>query len=1133
MDGKNALVAVLVAVVAILTASTKTGGSKAAAPAATDKAGAREPGAKEPGGKPAGAKAAPKEARTATPSSHPACDAFPVVAAADDPICQLQRDFPGTFAGCGDSSRPRPDGAAPVRVLLATLPSPLVPALLSEFDRGLEAIERAVQSQRYVLQRQWLPWREAAAGKPGWMLFRRDNERAPGEVTVELLLVLVVSERPESGIEPDELKGALSTFQSIDATQPAMHLVLLGPYFSGTAQSLVQQTAAWCGACGAGFCSGRSLIAVSGTATRRRTQPIIQGLEGVFQAATFHATVLPDDRLVAGMHRFIEERLGIEAKEIADLTETSTDYGNAVATDEGAKQARTPNGSKPGVAAGEPSLKIALPLHVDVLADRKEDDKTEPPEPAKSTGLELDATFATLSRNGVNHVGILATTTKDKVFLAGRLRKSAPNLRVHMYEGSIDLADPGRREALEGLMVASSYPVFATTQLWPRVQTGALLQFQSASAEGIYNAMLGLLSRLGAASSPAKLLDYASPFCNQRVAGPSVWISVSISGQLWPLAVYAPALAVADTTPEATKAACPALKAGEAPPSADPYLFVPQDPRQTQEGPRAETNPGPLPVQASFLIMIGVAFVLLLIAGNLVGLLPVQPAAGWRTVLVSYARTGEKGASPLPADGARHSVAMLALWALAVTALTMGKVLDLPRSLAATAVPNPFLHAMALALVWSAFALVVSACVLAAVRSRGAGGDRRMSAGIQAGMCGVMLLAIWLCPFDELVRHPDGHAYFFFVRATDPGVGLTPTIPLFMVGMAIYGASLLRLMVIRRADSLTAEAKLWNPDPPRSFAKCATTMSDFARAASRSLLPVCVAGTAFGFLVLYVTPMRLGSLEGRGFDMGCSVCFSLAFTLTLAAAWRAHSLWYRLRDFTRALASHPAAKAMTRLPASVPQRFRSPVPGQVGNQQIDIAVAMKLHEMNLASAPAIADLVLELDKRWFPHGAEAAKVAQALAAAKAPPEPQGSKEAQEEVAKLQEDYLALHMVTALGLMCDATRSMLFIATGTGLIALLGCALYPFQPAATLTGAGLVSVGLVVVIALRVLLGIEKDKVLSDVAGTTADKITPSLGLFTRLVGYVIVPLGGLIGSRLQDPGAVIDLLKNLTNALNR
>jgi hypothetical protein len=73
----------------------------------------------------------------------------------------------------------------------------------------------------------------------------------------------------------------------------------------------------------------------------------------------------------------------------------------------------------------------------------------------------------------------------------------------------------------------------------------------------------------------------------------------------------------------------------------------------------------------------------------------------------------------------------------------------------------------------------------------------------------------------------------------------------------------------------------------------------------------------------------------------------------------------------------------------------------------------------------------------------------------------------------------------------------------------------------------------VIVALRVLLGIERDKVLSDVAGTTPGKVTPSLGLLARIVGYVVVPLGGLIGSRLQDLGTAIELLKSMTNALNR
>ena len=129
--------------------------------------------------------------------------------------------------------------------------------------------------------------------------------------------------------------------------------------------------------------------------------------------------------------------------------------------------------------------------------------------------------------------------------------------------------------------------------------------------------------------------------------------------------------------------------------------------------------------------------------------------------------------------------------------------------------------------------------------------------------------------------------------------------------------------------------------------------------------------------------------------------------------------------------------------------------------------------------------------------------------------------------------MALRMAYALGLMCDATRTMMFIATASSMVALFGYALYPFQPAAALTGAGAVSVGIVVIVALRLVLGIERDPILSHTTGTKPGEITPSLGLVARLVGYVVVPLGGLIGSRIQAPGAVIEVFKELANTLNR
>jgi hypothetical protein len=1174
MDGSKTLAVALVVVVAIL---AKGQWDRAPSDATT-------PPAAAPGGSSASPRAAPKPADTERPVA--ACTELPACSDEGDPICELERDFPGALAanrhaaaGPGPLPRSRwllPSGAWPAlptpgplaavpwallsgvwsgdatseplaaapRVIVATLPTPLDAGLLVDFYQGLDAIKRAVQSQSYVLQRQWLPWTAKPTGAPGWLLFRRDH-REGDAVTVEILLVLIVSEEPKRGIEPNELRGALTRFRTIaDAAgdgEPAA-LSILGPSFSGSALSLVDQTRAWCAGCKPAFCAVRRLIAISGSATRRRTQAIVAGLTGVFKSSELHATVLPDDLLLAGMHRFIQERLQIPSREIADLTETSTVYGNAVATGEGRKP-------------GDPvSLKIALPAHLAGLAEAHPDPGTDPPELTSSTKLELDAVFATLSRQGIHNVGVLATATEHKVYLAQHLRSSAPDLRVHMYEGSTALADPGQRAALEGVVVASSYPVLMTTQLWTQQERRPLLQFPSAMAEGVYNATLALQATFDPAlqaALPRLLLDYALPFCNGALAGPSVWVSVSISGQLWPLAVYPPALAVESRRCQSGCDVCSSFDLSWAAcqlATPDPYLFQPG----------AMPAPPPLPVAPSFITILGVALVLLLIAGNLIGLAPLRPESFWRLPLISYRPKARRiccqpvdrteprppdRSSPLSAEGASHTIALMGLWALAMTAFGMGKVFDLPSLMAVPVAPHARLHVLSQLLVWGAFTLVTAACLLTVVRSSRSGRGQA-SALVQAGLCALLLAAILVIPLRCAIRHPDGHSYFFFLRAVDPGLGLTPTIPLFMIGLTIYVAALLRLLVMRRADRLGREARLWNPllsreaarwrpTPPRSLNNCARAMADFATTAARSLLPAGLVGTALGFVVLFLTPLRLRSLEGRWFDGVCSFYFALIFTLTVAAAGRAHTLWFRLRRFTRALAIHPASAALPRLPGSVAARFRSPVPGQISNRQIDVALLTTLHAMGEVVEPPIRELVLRLDTRWFPlgerAGADDAKEATGVAPSSGAQPPLRNRTR----AQLEEDLLALHMAQVLGLMCDATRTMLFIATGTGLAALLGCALYPFQPAATLTAAGLISVGLVILVALRVLLGIEKDPVLSEVAQTTPDKITPSLGLFARLVGYVIVPLGGLIGSRLQNQGTVVELLKSLTNTLNR
>lgn len=1023
----------------------------------------------------------------------PPAEATPAFPPEYDVLAQTAADFAAVASPSGSASTTAPFDAT--TVVLATLPSPLSNSFAADFDRAVESIGRAAQSEGYILQRHWFPWQDAhrgaGHGKPGWLVFRRSVGK-----TWRLLIVLIVSERPSSGVDREEIVGALEVASSLLTQQPVatQPLLLLGPSFSGSATSLEQQLRHWCGGRDRSVCGARPLVALSGSATVRHTQDILQRLADVFAGSAFHATVLPDDLLQAGMRQFLRDRLGVADGKVADLIETSTAYGlDASERDDKTAPAGGPAASGDCQSHRNARVEMPFPMHVSVLAEGggKSSDEELPflfskeADARRQIGLQLDDTFASLSRRRTEHVGIVASSTPDKIFLAGQFRQFAPNLRVHMYESSVDLADRSKRDALEGIMVASSYPLFPMAQVW--ASEAGLQQFPSMAAEGTYNALVGLLAIADGTEGivSKKLLDYHPLFGGDGGPGPSAWISVSMGGRLWPLVAYA-------------GADLERRRAG-----ADGYIYAPQSGRACRLAPERAS--------LSTLAYLGALSILMLLAGNLIGLCRGQNTfTWWRWPLLSY------GAQDQDASTTDHKrVEIAGLWSLTLTAVVMGRIIEFPDAFGWTLAWWD--RGLGYALTSGAFLLLVAHLLLAAPICS----TKRRLAPLLAQLAFLVALGLALgATFGpKAVPRGDGHEFFFFLRAMDSSIGLTPTIPLFIAGMTIYVASLLQLSVLRRATALARRAEDWAPIRMQSFSKCATAMRDFAQTSGRSVLMACLVGGAVGFAVLFRSPLQLGSFEGRWFDGGCSACFGLIFTLSLAAAWRSYELWVRLQMFTRALAIHPAVAALDRLPESVAQRFRTPVPGSVGDRHIEIALEMNQHARGQRAPLQIATVRDGLDARWFPAAYPTAAASRTAL--------------QDTMEALEEDFLALKMAEVLGLMCDATRRMLFIATASGMAALFGYAIYPFQPGAALTLAGVISVGVAALVALRVLLGIERDHVLSHAAKTTAGTITPSLSLAGQLLGYVVVPLGGLIGARLQNPAKVVSLLQDLATMLSR
>ena len=152
-----------------------------------------------------------------------------------------------------------------IKFLIASLPDPVHTHMALLFDRGIETIQSAAQSNGYLFSRAWMPWeisthtetsdftvRMAQAkyrawreSLPGLMIFQK---RAPRGGT-EMLFVFVVGETPTRRIHIEQFQNALSIRESIladakpgsggaKAEQEAKVLRVYGPAFSGSLSSL-------------------------------------------------------------------------------------------------------------------------------------------------------------------------------------------------------------------------------------------------------------------------------------------------------------------------------------------------------------------------------------------------------------------------------------------------------------------------------------------------------------------------------------------------------------------------------------------------------------------------------------------------------------------------------------------------------------------------------------------------------------------------------------------------------------------------------------------------------------------------------------------------------------------------------
>jgi hypothetical protein len=522
---------------------------------------------------------APTLRPTASPPGPPSTEGEPEIAA---PLLTY-------FLPPGDRADPRTlkgvlekldEVAIPVSALVVTVPDPVDSVLDYAFDRTLDALQRAVRVNDYLLDRYSLPWLDTLPpGRAAEPVRRGPRERHPGVLVfrrvhaprgaglapdVRLLVVYLVAETPISGIQRTPLTLALGEARTIaehaaGGSLESVEISLLGPFFSGSAFSLRLTLLSWARTAGP-----TTVRIVSGSATRADNRALLgfsdpaSGLR-----ATFAATVIPDNVSTERFYRHLES-LGVDFNFVALLTESNTAYGRKPDTE--------PAEATPPGNLRVPRTSIVFPMHISQLraayerenllqpfgegrgaaggprtldllleeAGRRRDAIPSVSElTSVSDELSLSAIFATLSRLGIRYVGIVASDVRDKLFLGRQIALNCPGVTLFTVDSDLLLSHPKYIPFLRGMLVVSTYPLYNLNQSWtPDATPLESFQFPSGAAEGVFNAALVLTGRDDA------LVEYGPPFpqlVSPRAEDvvrnrPPLWLSEVGNASVWPLA---------------------------------------------------------------------------------------------------------------------------------------------------------------------------------------------------------------------------------------------------------------------------------------------------------------------------------------------------------------------------------------------------------------------------------------------------------------------------------------------------------------------------------------------------------------------------------------------------------------------
>jgi hypothetical protein len=917
----------------------------------------------------------------------------------------------------------------------------------------------------------------------------------------------------------------------------------------------------------------------------------------------------------------------LESREVAFLIESSTVYGQEVgrSVDKGDPSAKPQPGDRPGetpdehcapvsagpfsnpqvfrfpmhisrlrsaaqqqrlrtAAATPSSIPRALPLSMDDPGTGNDAIPSFTPE-MTSAGVEIALTriLEAVRRDHVRVVGLFATDTRDRLFLADLLRRAAPDVVLVTIESDLLFGHPDFLGAMRGALVASSYPLFSDTQLWANPGERTRVQFRTTNAQGTYNAALVLLNMTlqGETTWPPafvnrpRLADYAPLLggCEKGGCLPSGWISIVGQDGLWP-----------------------SLAASARGPTEYYALRVPSaDNDATDDSARRAV------LSVSGTVRLAYVLLLLAMAAHVIGYVlarvearrPVRavtsPEKGW----LFFRNFGWESAREL-----KYVLALLVSFAMVATAAMSyaGLALELDARLdSAPAAARGWMSAGRVLVLcgialWLALISVTVGLAVRLVRaphredgSRATSVGTRLRSWARTSPCRAAATlvgaSLWLgaaaFEIDEVARRllfPVPRALLAYERAVHPANGISPLLSVALITAVGYGWALVNLRRVRMGrlsetdDGLVAAGELGGgKDQPWSAALPAAISSPTAALPPGWMaLPLLATAATLAF----VLQRPLFTFESPAFGWFFATVWIASGFLILLSLTQAAYLWRLVRDLLHGLAGHPAAESYRRLPDSVIGRSlfaRGPEPSDAGavvatvrmlhyrhlqllrTEKATSATSSPLPEVGANTVKAIGDLICDANRALEPGTGDPGEVrlrtgeralgrlVSDLPAALHAFWDQGRNTEDRCQARwyaAAEEMLALPVAFFLRtLVSRVANTLLFVVAGI-LMMVAAQAAYPFRPRQALLGLAWAYFVVAIVVVVGIFVQMERSTVLSHLSSTIPGRVRWDSTFVARIVVYVIVPLLTLFAAQFPEVGRTfIDWLQPVTKAL--